>query len=455
MNKKNILIYSYLLKRLEDLILFANNFKSNFNIIFIIHDESYIPQLKKHNLDYVNISTHKKKSILSLFILETLISSPIIQKTLILIRKYSIGQYLNEVIYNHHCGYYKKMSEIIFHEFNVDLFITLTDRHSDPKEMGLFAAVKVLNIPMFLPFIMGWNPISNYLAIKDNNSFTLTKKSSSYQHAVFKKYAYQAYKEHYFYHAFKFKVLDKLGILSKMPWYNGGSPISSMVSVPNKLTYNKHPNMGIDRNKLRILGDLSYIPLYNVYKNKKIHKENIMNKYNLQYKKIIIISLANWWEHNLSDEKTHWNIIKNTIESTLEGSCEYSILISLHPSMKLENYIFLEKKYDIKILEERLMHVLPIADIFVADQSSTVPWAIICGIKVLIICYYKNLNLFSDFNSIIYAKRDDEITERLNYLISKRISFKHDWDLLSRDTVFNDEIVQNYINTLNKLINNK
>ena len=123
--------------------------------------------------------------------------------------------------------------------------------------------------------------------------------------------------------------------------------------------------------------------------------------------------------------------------------------------MKTENYYFLEDKYNIKIIKERLMHVLPIADIYVADQSSTVPWAIVCGIKTMIICYYKDLNLYSELDSLVYAKKENEICEKLDYLISTQISFKDDWDLLSRENVFNSKIIDNYIETIYKLINRK
>jgi hypothetical protein len=211
--------------------------------------------------------------------------------------------------------------------------------------------------------------------------------------------------------------------------------------------------MGIDKEKLKILGDISYIPLYDSFINKENNKKEIIKKYKLKHDKIIIVGLANWWEHNLSDEETHWNIVFNTIEATIQHQNNYSIILTLHPSMDINNYIFLEKKYNINILQERLMKVLPIADIYVSDQSSTVPWALICGIKTLVICYYKNLNLFNHFDSLFYAKNKNEVSSKLIQLIDTNIDFTHDWKLLSKDKVFNKYIAQNYIDAINELIN--
>lgn len=441
-----------MLKRLEDLILFSKYISNEFNIIFIIYDKSYIPLLELNDIDYIYGYSYYSSNNIQKKIITKIIKNRLIQKQLISMRKYSIGQYINELIFLYQCDYYTKIAKSVIKDNNIDMFITITDRHLGDKESGLFKACYDLNIPIFLPFMIAWNPQSNYLMIKDSSKYTLTNQSSTYQKKVFEKHSYQAYKNHYFYQAYKFKVLEKLGILSKMPWVSGGG-IVDVNSVPNKRSYKQHIDMGIDKKKLKILGDISYIPLYNCYKNKEEEKIKIIKKYNLKHNKIFIISLANWWEHNLADKQTHWDIIHNTIKSTLYCANEYSVLVCLHPSMKLEYYEFLELKYDIKILEERLMQVLPVADIYIVDQSSTVPWAIICGIKVLIICYYKNLNLFSDFNSIVYAKKDNEIREKLKHLISKEVSFAHDWDLLSRDTIFNDKVTKKNIDVLNKLIN--
>ncbi len=279
----------------------------------------------------------------------------------------------------------------------------------------------------------------------------LTEKSSFYEKEIFAIYSYQTYKNRFYYQAFLFKALNDLGVVSKMPWLNGGG-VSSMVAMSNKLYFNEHIKMGIKKGKLIILGDMSYISLYKTYQNRHIIKNTIIKKYNLPHNKIIIVNLANWLEQNLADEKTHFDIIDKTISPLLKYQDTYNILISLHPRKIISDYKFLEKKFNITIIDERLMDVLPISDIYIADQSSTIVWSILCGIKTLSVCYYKRMDIFTEFKSLVSADKEDELEEQIDNLFSNDISFTFDWELLSKDLVFNDNIVNNYVNALNKII---
>lgn len=448
--KPTIAIHSYSLERLDDTINFANILKNYFSVLFIIENDSFIPSLKKAKMNYFCIHCNKKNRSL----IHILTKNQFIFNLLIKLRKFSIGHYLFEYIYYHSFLYYANIGTKVFQESDIKLFITLADRHNFLVETGLLKASKDLKIPIFIPSIANWNPEANYLMIQNNSNYSLTNQSTDYQKKTFLKYQYQTYKEKYFYQAFLFNSLDKLGILSTMPWLNGGG-VSSLVAMTSKLNFDKHIQMGIDKNKLQILGDISYINLYQSFINKDSTRKKIINKYNLKNEKNIIIGLANWWEHNLADEKTHWQIVYDTLEPFIEYSNEFNILISLHPSMKVENYTFLEKKYPITILEERLMDILPLADLYVADFSSTIQWAIICGIKTIIIEFYKRLDIYDNFTSIQFAKQKSDLDKTIIYLLNHKISFQNDWDLLSKEEVFHKNIVENYITVLNNLIEKK
>jgi len=447
MEKKTIVFYAYMTKRLEELIDFAKYFENDFKILFLIKDDIDRVYLDKTNIDYVCLHCNNYVKPFSLKLLD----NKYIAKFLNSITHLSIGQYIKEKIYYSLYKTYSKMSEEILIKYNIKLVITLADKNVNPIEIGLLKTANILNIPIFLPYIASWNPEANYQMIENNRNYSLTSSSSLYQKLTFPKYNYQKYKEKYYYQAFLFNVLSRLKVLSHVPWLNGGGA-SDIVAVSNKSSFDYHVNMGIKKDKLKILGYISYIPLYDIYKNKITIKNKIISKYKLSNSKIMIISLSNWWEHNMADAKTHWQIVSDTIEPLLKYKDKYSILISLHPSMQLDNYIFLEKKYGVTILEERLMNILAIADIYVADFSSTVSWAIICGIKTIIINYFVSLDIYEQYTSILYAKNKEELSNQIKYLINNDISFEHDWNLLSRDKVFNNNIIQQYTNTFNEII---
>ena len=110
-------------------------------------------------------------------------------------------------------------------------------------------------------------------------------------------------------------------------------------------------------------------------KDKKICK-----KYNLcPDKKIIICALPQLAEHNILDWENHWKEIEFLV-STI-SSRKQNLILSLHPKMEREKYLFLEEKYNCKIAEERLFEFLPIADLFIATFSSTIIWSVFCEIS--------------------------------------------------------------------------
>lgn len=446
MEKRTIAFYSYRLHRLNDLVRFAAFLAPYFNILFIVEDERYIKILKEKEIPYIclhckNEKVNFPKSIFMHFL-----------KVFQRIKFTSIGQVIFEKIFLRLYKHYSNIGRKIFQEFDIDIFVPLSDRHFLIIETGLIHAAKNLNIPIFLPSLINWSAEANYLMIKDNLNYKLHPHSSLYQKRVFTKYQYQTYNDCYFYQAFIFRALNQLEILSTMPWLSGGG-VSNLVAVPNKLAYNNYIEAGIKKNKLRILGDLSYIHLHTSLANKLTIKANLYTKYHLKKEKVIIVGLANWWEHNLADEKTHWSIVSHTIESTLKGSnYEYEILISLHPSMKRENYMFLEEKYPIKILEEKLADALPIAELYVADQSSTIPWGILCGIKTVVVSYYKKLNLYGEYTSLVFTDEKDILENNIKSLLKKNVSFTHDWDLLSKEEIFHSNIIQQYVKSLHELI---
>ena len=72
----------------------------------------------------------------------------------------------------------------------------------------------------------------------------------------------------------------------------------------------------------------------------------------------------------------------------------YNLLISLHPKQKIKDYYWIVKKYKIKIISEPLIHVMPIANLFITSfGSSVLQWAKICKIKSIVFNFYKDKNI--------------------------------------------------------------
>ena len=130
-------------------------------------------------------------------------------------------------------------------------------------------------------------------------------------------------------------------------------------------------------------------------------KKSILEKYQLDNEsEIVIIALPQFVEHNELPWREHWEEIHFLLK-TLDGQPNKNILISLHPRMDKKNYTFLEHQYDVKILNERLADVLPIADLFVATYSGTV-MGCICGVKSVVVLIFTILIILCLIFLILY-----------------------------------------------------
>lgn len=245
-----------------------------------------------------------------------------------------------------------------------------------------------------------------------------------------------------FYQTEKAIALYLFGVLPFNPWVLGGG-ISDIVCLDSMKTYKEMNEDKRIQGKFKIVGDVNLINLYSSYKDREQIKRTIKNKYNLVNEKIIIISLPQYYEHNLLDEKSHYIEIERWMGAA--SSLSKNILLSLHPKMKYKYYRYLEEKYNASILDERLSDVLPIADLFMAINSSTVYWAILCGVKTLLMNTVKlNIGDFNIFNSVVIVNKKDEMEDKLKIISTQDLDFENDWEKLERRSIFNSEILNNY-----------
>ena len=169
---------------------------------------------------------------------------------------------------------------------------------------------------------------------------------------------------------------------------------------------------------------ISYIIFLQTKKVAK-SKESLCSKYLLKPDNpIILIGVPQLLEHSILSAKDHWKFQEDLCrESTKTDS---NVLLSLHPKMKYDDYKFLQKKYRVKIIKERVLEVLPLSDIYVAiTASSTIPLAMLCEKPII------TLDPF-DYNYIIYDWiKSKNIIKDLNNLSSTLNTMIKDKNILN------------------------
>lgn len=346
-----------------------------------------------------------------------------------------------EAFHNSFIRRYKLVSECLTNS-KIDLIFINGDRHLGDEPVFLKAA-EDMNIPIVIPYLVDFADKERILRL--GSGVPVVKRKwfvSEYVRMSQEKLKYPS-EGHYPYPYAVANVLSKLGVLTSN-YFVMGSGKSSILCLNNKYSADKYAQAGVKREKIRIIGDISYDGLYEKHKRRNEIKTRLIEIYGLnKERKIIIAALPQLAEHGLLPWNKHWEEI-NSLVSNLCGAGA-SVLLSLHPKMKRESYAFLESAYGCRILDERLVNVLPAADVFVATFSSTVVWSVLCGVNTVVVDFYGLDYTMYDFLKSVGIVRDKtKLPAELGYALNSVTDFSEDWEKLSRKEVFDGNTIRRY-----------
>lgn len=359
-----------------------------------------------------------------------------------LIEYNSIACLVREKRVERHFGAQVRDVHRLFDALSPGIVLSWGDRHTDIEAPALIAA-KQRNIKIVLPYVtfssfLGllwsrrlngepkrWTPFSVYRFAANFALSTMIREGYFHQepHVLFS--------------------LRKLGGLSNNPW-SIGCGLSDVVCVDSEMTSKRYLGEGVPRDKLRLVGSPEFDVLYRGVESKPTLRKHIVEKYKLNSEnKIIVIALPQFAEQGVLNWDEHWSEVRYILGQL--ARLGLSIIVSLHPRVEYEKYIFLEKEFNVRLSVESLKNILPIADAFVAVNSSTLVWAILCGIKPFILDFYGlDSSEFLKFKSIWALQNRDKIYDGLVTGLREETDFTDDWELLSRNRVFDGKVVNRY-----------
>jgi len=438
--KKNILIYCHSHTRLNEIILLEHELKIFYEVIILIkNDLLSIQKLLQENCKFIIINIEMKY-------LSHLLNTSFISK----IKLSTVGMLLHELLFEIRFRLEYEYIKKILSKIDYSLLITISDRHLNTLEYVIMKYTKDNKKKILIPFLYQTSPDGYISSIYNEPKFTLVHNSSLYQKIVFNRYKTYMYKNTHSFLAFFYRIYSRHQVLTKNPWVLGAG-LSDITLVSNQKQYDDYKILNPDGN-YKIIGDISYTNIINKA-NDKGFKKDIKLKYNLQNKKNIIYSVGQWFELKHCSLEEQYQIIEEKLNALIIHKKEFNILISLHPSMNKNNYLFLEQKYNIKIVDEKLSDIIYIADFFICVTSATILWSTILGIKTFILSDYYELNTYNYLSSPFIFYKNENIHQKLyNFLYSYQPEFENDWKLLSKELVFNTNIGLRYHQTIENLL---
>lgn len=139
--------------------------------------------------------------------------------------------------------------------------------------------------------------------------------------------------------------------------------------------------------------------------------------------KFILYNVEPSYEHKYLDKEKHWEYFNNNLK--IVSSMKYPVILSLHPLCKYKDYVFAEKKFNVRIEKKLKIHDLyPYAHVVISFPCSTNIFSIIFKSN-LIIYDYQGMTKSNNFRKNEFKIPDSKIAyspDTILYYLKKKIS---------------------------------
>ncbi len=178
-------------------------------------------------------------------------------------------------------------------------------------------------------------------------------------------------------------VLMACKAVMSSPWAYGGG-ITDAVAVYGEADRTKQLGLGVSASKLVITGQCSMDHLFASRGQSSDIRIKLLAEHELPCdRRVIICAVPQYLEHAMLDAPEHWALTEQMLRSMAETGA--NVLLSLHPRSRREDYSNLAERFGAVIVSSPLIDILPAADLFVATHSSTVRWAVLLRIPVIVL----------------------------------------------------------------------
>jgi UDP-N-acetylglucosamine 2-epimerase len=179
----------------------------------------------------------------------------------------------------------------------------------------------------------------------------------------------------------------------------------------------EHVNRGMPREKIMITGLPSHDQLYRARRQSSELRASLTSQYNLDpARKMVVCALPYHAKQHHPRWESYWGEVEFLV-ATLAGTGA-NVLLSLHPKTEPKSCLGLESKFGVHVLRQPMNEILPVADLLVASFSSTVRWAVLMGIPVLVFDFYRQrFNTYQNFEGVITVMEKADLPPQLHRLL--------------------------------------
>jgi len=193
------------------------------------------------------------------------------------------------------------------------------------------------------------------------------------------------------YEALVILKLKLAGLLVDNLWFHG-TRYADHILVADNVDYSILSKSYGFHSEILVFGSPFFDKLEQIILNKESVRRKIYAEYGLdKTKKLIIFNVQNLAEHKLVSEgesRVFYDQVLALIKNTGQN-----LLLTMHPSMNIESYRYLEEKFKCKICLTPLIEYMPAADIFLTGpNSSTLRFAEYSGVQFCQLDFFESEN---------------------------------------------------------------
>ena len=336
-------------------------------------------------------------------------------------------------------------------QLKTDVVFSLSDRSHDYVEGPVLWAARRRRVPIVLPYVAQFDIDAAVTYRHGADGRPEPELRPFHPFSLYKLHSYrrlqeQVYRGLFFQAPYVLNAARRVGILSSYPWWTGNG-LSDVVCVDTRYTEEQYAKYRVPREKLSVVGHVHFDKIYQSQQRKECLRESLIEQYRLDKKKaLLILSVPQYAEQGYMPWSAHWREIDRVVYHASNSGL--NLLLSVHPRSDVREYRFLEKKYNCQIAEEALADVLSAADIFLASNSSTLIWSVMLGIRSISVSSPIKY-LYSHLSSITHVQDSAKIEFAIrDILTDPQFDFSQDWELLSKNKVFDGRFGERFMNIL-------
>lgn len=194
------------------------------------------------------------------------------------------------------------------------------------------------------------------------------------------------------------KIYKLFKILPKNPWTLASSENKFLI-LNNNISANYYTDLGTHKKNILYYKSVEYEEVDEIYKNYKFNKKNFYRKLNLtKNRKNLFINLPNWNEHKMLTKENETKYFTDLFDKLkkIKVHQKFNLIVGLHPRQKKNDYLYLQKKYKVKIIAKKALKIFPFMDCFLAyGGTSIIIDSINLKIPVLFFDNFKGIRKFA------------------------------------------------------------